>query len=143
MTLAGCDALDEVLGDEVPAQSGGSPTAPAVDTDSALVADVAETIAIAAALATATATTVPGLAGPALRFTRLHEAHAAELRSTATAEPPAVPGGRQAARAALLQSEAALQARLVDAAQSAGSGALAQVFASMAASLAQQRAALA
>lgn len=143
VALAGCDALDQVLGDDGPDEPGVSPTAPPVDADSTLVGDVARAIAVAAALATATGTAVPALARPALRLTRLHEAHAAELQSTTTADQPAVTGDRSAARAALLQSEADLQDRLVDAARSAGSGALAQLFASMAAGVAQQRAALA
>lgn len=141
--LSGCDALDSVLGEGDPAPPGAvSPTAPAVDADSALVEEVATAIARAGALATATGTAVPALDRIGDRLARIHTAHAGELGRTSAADLPAVDGGKAAALRRLWRSEDALQSRLVAAAQDAESGALAQVFASMAAALAQQQAVL-
>lgn len=141
--LSGCDALDSVLGESDPVPPGAvSPTAPAVDADSALVEEVATAIASAGALASATGTTIPALARVGARLARIHEAHAGELGRTTAADQPVVDGGRTAALRRLWRSEDALQLRLVAAAQDAESGALAQVFASMAAALAQQQAVL-
>ncbi|MCX6400080.1 MAG: hypothetical protein NTX33_09140 [Propionibacteriales bacterium] len=143
LTLTGCDALDSLLGEEEPAAPGAvSPTAPAADADSALVDEVATAIAEAGALATATGTTIPGLARIGLRLAKIHEAHAAELGRTTPADPPVVTGGKATALRRLWRRETALQDQLVSAAQAAESGALAQVFASMAAGLAQQQAVL-
>lgn len=144
LALTGCDAVGDLLdGDDDPGVSGAvTPTAPAVDADSDLVAAVLEAVAAAAATATAVGTTVPALAGVATRLARLHEAHATELGGADQADAPAVPKGRAAALRLLARTEAGLQERLVKAAGEAGSGALAQVFASMAAAVAQQRAVL-
>ena len=146
LALTGCDAIGGVLdGDESPGVSGAvTPTAPAVDADSDLVTSVLSSLHAAAALATAVGTTVPALAPVATPFARLHDAHVDRLGgSPASADPaPVVPGGRGAALQRLAQSETRLQARLVKAAGKAERGALAQVLASMAAAVAQQRAAL-
>ncbi len=144
MALVGCDAVDDLLdSDDSPGVSGTvSPTAPAVDADSDLVASVLDAVTAAAALATAVGTTVPALAGVATRVARLHEAHATELGGAGAADAPAVPEGRAAALRRLTEAEARLQDRLVSAAGEARSGALAQVLASMAAAVAQQRAVL-
>lgn len=143
--LSGCDGVDGLLGgDDDPGVSGEvSPTAPAVDDDSALVSEVAAAIAAVAALATATGTTVPALARVGAHLARLHEAHLERLGGAEAPDPPAVPATRRAALARLLQAEVRLQDRLVAAAGEAGSGGLAQVLASMAAAVAQQRAVLA
>lgn len=145
LALVGCDAVDGLLeSDDGPGVSGAvSPTAPAVDADSDLVARVLDAVTAAAALATAVGTTVPALAGVATRLARLHEAHANELGGADPADAPAVPAGRAAALRRLAEAEARLQDRLVTAAGEAESGALAQVLASMAAAVAQQRAVLA
>lgn len=145
LALVGCDAVDDLLGDEDdPGVSGAvSPTAPAVDADSDLVATVLEAVTATGALATAVGTAVPSLASAATRLARLHEAHAAELGGADQADAPAVPAGRAAALRRLEQAESRLQDRLVTAAGEAESGALAQVLASMAAAVAQQRAVLA
>lgn len=145
LALVGCDAVDDLLGDEDdPGVSGAvTPTAPAVDADSDLVATVLEAVTATGALATAVGTTVPALASAATRLARLHEAHAVELGGADQADAPAVPAGRAAALRRLEQAETRLQERLVTAAGEAESGALAQVLASMAAAVAQQRAVLA
>lgn len=145
LALAGCDALDDLLdGDDGPGVSGAvSPTAPAVDADSDLVATVLDEVTATGALATAVGTTVPALAGAATRLARLHEAHATELGGADPADVPVVPTARAAALQSLARAEARLQDRLVEAAGRAESGALAQVLASMAAAVAQQRAVLA
>lgn len=145
LALVGCDAVDDLLdSDQSPGVSGAvSPTAPAVDADSDLVATVLDVITAAAALATAVGTTVPALAGVATRVARLHEAHATELGGADVADAPAVPEGRAAALRRLAEEEARVQDRLVTAAGAARSGALARVLASMAAAVAQQRAVLA
>lgn len=145
LALAGCDAVDDLLdGDDAPGVSGAvSPTAPAVDADSDLVATVLDEVTATGALATAVGTTVPALAGAATRLARLHEAHATELGGADPADAPVVPTARAAALQSLARAEARLQDRLVEAAGRAESGALAQVLASMAAAVAQQRAVLA
>ncbi|QSR25982.1 hypothetical protein CFH99_10135 [Nocardioides aromaticivorans] len=145
LALVGCDAVDGLLDDdESPGVSGAvSPTAPAVDADSDLVASVLDAVTATGALATAVGTTVPALAGVATRLARLHDAHATELGGAEQADAPAVPAGRAAALRRLAQAETRLQDRLVRAAGQAESGALAQVLASMAAAVAQQRAVLA
>lgn len=145
LALVGCDTVDDLLdSDEDPGVSGTvSPTAPAVDADSDLVATVLDALTAAAALATAVGTTVPALAGVATRVARLHDAHVTELGGSGPAEAPVVPAGRAAALRRLAEAEARLQDRLVTAAGEAESGALAQVLASMAAAVAQQRAVLA
>ena len=145
LALVGCDAVDDLLdGDDSPGVSGAvTPTAPAVDADSDLVATVLDAVTATGALATAVGTTVPALAGIATRLARLHEAHATELGGAEPADTPAVPPGRAAALRRLVQAETRLQDRLVAAAEEAESGALAQVLASMAAAVAQQRAVLA
>lgn len=145
LALAGCDAVDDLLdGDDGPGVSGAvSPTAPAVDADSDLVATVLDEVTATGALATAVGTTVPALAGAATRLARLHEAHATELGGADPADAPVVPTARAAALQSLARAEARLQDRLVEAAGRAESGALAQVLASMAAAVAQQRAVLA
>lgn len=145
LALAGCDAVDDLLdGDDGPGVSGAvSPTAPAVDADSDLVATVLDEVTATGALATAVGTTVPALAGAATRLARLHEAHATELGGADPADAPVVPTARAAALQSLTRAEARLQDRLVEAAGRAESGALAQVLASMAAAVAQQRAVLA
>ncbi|MCR1781740.1 hypothetical protein KVF89_04260 [Nocardioides carbamazepini] len=147
LVLAGCDLIDDVLGDDDdPGVSGAvTPTAPAADADSTLVEGVVEAISATGALATATAAaaaTTPGLGRAGARLARIHDAHAAELGGSVAADAPEVPGDAQQAWAALLAAEAELQHRLVEAAQQAHSGALAQVLAAMAASLAQQQAVL-
>jgi len=145
VALVGCDAVDDLLGgDDDPGVSGAvTPTAPAVDADSDLVATVLEAVTATGALATAVGTTVPALAGVATRLARLHEVHATELGGAEAADAPAVPASRAAALRRLVQAETRLQDRLVTAAGEAESGALAQVLASMAAAVAQQRAVLA
>lgn len=142
--LVGCDAVDDLLGgDDDPGVSGEvTPTAPAVDGDSALVREIAAAIAAVSALAVATGESVPALARVGTHLARLHDAHLERLGGAETPDPPAVPTARRAALARLLQSEARLQDRLVAAAGEAGSGGLAQVLASMAAAVAQQRAVL-
>lgn len=145
LALTGCDAVGGLLdGDDGPGVSGAvTPTAPAVDADSDLVATVLDEVTAAAALATAVGTTIPALASVGTRLARLHEAHASELGGAEQADAPVVPKGRAAALRQLARAEARLQDRLVEAAGTAGSGALAQVLASMAAAVAQQRAVLA
>lgn len=144
VALAGCDAVDGILGgDQDPGGSGPvTPTAPAVDADSALVTEVAGAIAAVGALATATGAAVPALARIGTHLARIHEAHVDRLGGAEPVEPPAVPAARATALQRLMLAEARLQDRLVEAAGQAGSGGLAQVLASMAAALAQQRAAL-
>jgi hypothetical protein len=138
------DLLD---GDDEPGVSGAvTPTAPAVDADSALVTEVAQAIAATGALATATATTLAPLARLGTHLARIHAAHLAELGGDGPDDQtavPVVPTGRRAALTALLLAEERLQDRLTVAAGAAQSGALAQVFASMAAAVAQQRTVLA
>lgn len=150
MVLAGCDAVEDLIGDsDDPAASGAvTPTAPAVDADSSLVAEIVQAIAAVSALATATGTAVPALARDGAHLARLHDAHIARLGGAgsadpaAPADPPAVPTGRAAALQRLLQAEERLQDQLVTAAGAARSGGLAQVLAAMAAAVAQQRAVL-
>lgn len=145
LALAGCDAVDGILGgDEDPGVSGQvTPTAPAVDGDSALVTEIAGAIAAVGALATATGAKVPALARTGAHLARIHQAHVDRLGGAEPVDPPAVPAARPAALQRLLQAEERLQDRLVEAAGQAGSGGLAQVLASMAAAVAQQRAVLA
>lgn len=148
--LTGCDLVGDLVGDsEEPAVSGAvTPTAPAVDADSALVAEVVRAVAATSALAAATGTAVPALARTGSHLARLHDAHVARLGGAGAsdpaepADPPAVPAGRAAALRRLLQAEERLQDQLVTAAGSAQSGGLAQVLAAMAAAVAQQRAEL-
>lgn len=145
LALTGCDSVADLLeGDDEPGVSGAvTPTAPAVDADSDLVAGVLDAVAAAAALATAVGTTVPALAPVATRFARLHAAHVEELGGTEPADSPVVPSARPAALRRLARTERRLQDRLVQAAGEAESGALAQVLAAMAAAVAQLRVGLA
>lgn len=145
VAASGCDAVDDVLGgDEADAPGGSASPEPAVDADSALVAEVGTAIAEVRALALATAKEVPALARPADRLARLHAAHLdrlgwdGERPTTSTGGEP-----RAVVRRRLLRAEAGLQESLVAAAGRAESGALAQVMAAMAAAVAQQRAVLA
>lgn len=138
--LTGCGELDSSSGATAP--GAADPTAPAVDADSDLVADVVEEITSALALATATATSFPGLRAFARDLGDLHRAHLGELGAPTGPKRPRRPVEDDAAsaRAKLLRAEERLQGDLVEAAGAAGSGALAQVFASMAAAVAQRRA---
>lgn len=144
LLATGCDPVGDLLGgDDDPGVSGAvTPTAPAVDADSDLVAEVATAVASVAALATATGTSYPPLAATTTRLARLHAAHLAELGGAEAAAPPAVAGNRATALQGLEQAETRLQDRLVQAAGTAESGALALLLASMAAAVAQQRVAL-
>ncbi|KRB76054.1 hypothetical protein ASE01_13540 [Nocardioides sp. Root190] len=140
--LGGCDAVGDLLdGDDEPGVSGAvTPTAPAVDADSALVSEVTQAIAATSALATATGTTVAALARIGTHLARIHDAHLVELGGADPAQAPVVPTDRATALKGLVLAEQRLQDRLVLAAGAARSGALAQVLASMAAAVAQQRA---
>jgi hypothetical protein len=150
LAVAGCDAVDRLLGESKdsgvsPAPGATvSPTAPADDADSALVDKVVAVLSTTAALATQVGTRVPALTRVGARLARLHDAHVRELGGTPASgtRPPKVAAGRRPALSQLLAAEAGLQDQLVAAAQSAQSGALAQLLASMAAAVAQQRAVL-
>lgn len=164
VTLSGCDALDAVTGgpDDVSPSGDVTPTAPAADADDAVVGRAGAALESAEQAALAAAG-VPALAAVGSRLARLHRAHLRELGAaagTASSAPPTTPssatappsgnGGsptppavdrRQALRALAL-AERRLQDDLVTAALQARSGVLAQLLASMAASVAQQRAVL-
>lgn len=140
-----------------PGAAPASPTAPAAEADTALLASVRASLETALGVTSAVAaSTSPALARAGDRLTRLHRAHADELGLTlggASASPstpaspsPAPSGGTTTPardRRRLLAAELTLQQALVAAALAARSGGLAQLLASMAAAIAQQRAVLA
>ncbi|MCD4524876.1 hypothetical protein [Nocardioides sp. cx-173] len=134
LVATGCDLDDlDPRGGPVPA---GSPTAPPVDADTALVAEVvADLDATIAALPHARS-----LGDLPDALIALHLTHRAAL----TDDPAPAPGtgGRRLAYAPALRRvrtlERAHQGRLDDACLAAGSGALASLLASMSAAVAQR-----
>lgn len=136
MVLSGCGEHDSRTASAAAADT----TAPAVDTDSDLVADVVRGIEGALRTATATGAAFPALRASARAFVAVHRAHLVELGEHGKDRPGGKATGSAAdAKAHLLAVEEKLQGRLVAAALAAESGALAQVFAAMAAAVAQQR----
>jgi hypothetical protein len=137
LAVAGCGDI-RADGDGAAADD---PSAPSVNADSELVETVGGQLARALGLAAATAASVPQVRQLARGLVALHRTHLSELGQPDSVEGGRVTGTAEAARARLLRSEEKLQQQLVRAALDAESGALAQVFASMAAAVAQERAA--
>jgi hypothetical protein len=138
LVTTACD-LDDLDPRSDPDPSG-APTAPPVDADTALVAEVVADID--ATLAALPAARSLGALPAAL--TALHLAHRAALTDDPAPTPPAT-GQRLAAgraRAKVRRLEGAHQGRLDDACLAAGSGALAALLASMSAAVSQRLASL-
>jgi hypothetical protein len=136
LATTACD-LEDLDPRSDPAPSG-SPTAPPVDADSALVAEVVADI-------DATVSSLPlarSLGTLPATLTALHLAHRAELTDDPPPALPATATGRRLAaapaRARVRRLERAHQGRLDEACLAAGSGALATLLASMSAAVAQQ-----
>lgn len=147
LTVSGCDAIAPD-GSETPAPDnpGTTPSSPATeptdDADAALLVDVTAEVGAALALATAAAAARPGLAHELAAFQRLHRRHLERLPEAASEVPdPDVRGSAARVRARVAAREQQLQEALGGAALSAESGPLAALLASMAAAVAQQRAA--
>ncbi|TIC88735.1 hypothetical protein E8D34_03450 [Nocardioides sp. GY 10113] len=133
----GCDAA------ETPLPNGATtPTAPAVDADSELVATIGQAIADAGAVAGAVARSAPAVRRDARALAALHAAHLDELGWSGDAAPVDPTARPRPERVALVETETALQDDLVAASMAASSGALAQALASMATAVAQRLAVL-
>ncbi len=118
-----------------------------VDDDTALAGTALAATAAVADLVTRVAARHRGLAGPLADVSLMHQAHADLLAEAGDApepsEPKPVPGRGAVALALVLTEERRLQTTLATAAGRAASGGFARALASMSASVAQHRSALA
>lgn len=140
LALGACTA-DDGAG---PAGSGPGvlrPTAPPVDSDTALATEVGRAIGDADALLAAVVSDYPALRPRLVPLRRTHAAHLRVLDDLdlSAADAPRVPqGGRRVALRAALRREQALQRELDRACLAAESGSLATLLGAMSAALGQR-----
>lgn len=138
--VAGCSGGGDDPTGTPSGPDASSPTAPAVDADTALVTAVTRQLSRAEATVAQALRAAPRLRAELGPFRELHRAHLAALGDAPAAGRPAQGAGDP--RGLAITEEHRLQRALADAAVRAESGALARLLASMSAAVAQRLAVL-